>query len=79
MYDYITFTTGLLKFLKLLRFSRIVRPVGNCKDEVFRKNKWNPFSVDPKLFLVMAKEMTKVNVENLTFLIDHDVVWMPEK
>ena len=73
---HVCFTTGLLKSFKLFGFLWIITAVGNSVDKIIWKHKWNSFPIDPKLFLVMAQEVTKVNVEDLTIFIDHDIVWM---
>jgi len=41
---------------------------------VINKIKNSPLAIDAKLLLVVAKEVAKVNVEDLTLLIHHDVV-----
>ena len=74
--SHVSFATGLLEPFKLFRLPRIVTAMGDGVDEILRKHEGDPFPVDAKLLLVVSQEVTKVNVEDLTVLIDHDVVRM---
>ncbi|KAH9395982.1 hypothetical protein TYRP_020060 [Tyrophagus putrescentiae] len=62
--------------LKLLGNERIFRPLGDDAEKVVGEHKGDPFSVDAQLLLEVPQKVTKVNVEDLPVLVDHDVVWV---
>ena len=74
---HVRLAASLLELLKLGRLSRVIGTPRYGIDEIFREDEGNPLSVDSKLLLVMPQKVTKVNVEDLSIFVDHDIVRVP--
>ena len=74
---HVRFTARLLEPLERLGLLRVVAAVGDGVDEVVRQHEGHPLPVDAELLLVVAEEVSEVYVEDLTVLVDHDVVRVP--